>query len=142
MDILPYMEETIFSKIIRGEVPAVKIYEDDDTFAFLDHMPNAPGHTLVLPKKHVRNIFDVNEELFAKTMETVRMLAPKIRDAVQADGMRICIDNEPAGGQVVFHLHVHLIPFFGESPAHFSHRERVSNEELLDVAKKIHNKLS
>lgn len=104
------MEDTIFMKIIRREVPADIVYEDADTIAFLDTKPAAPGHTLVIPKKPVRNIFDVDDDTLAAVMRTVRKIAPAVRDAVGAHGVHINSNHEAAAGQVVFHLHFHIVP--------------------------------
>jgi histidine triad (HIT) family protein len=106
------MEDTIFSKIIERSIPAEIIYEDDDTVAFLDINPVNPGHTLVVPKKPARNILDVDEESWAAVMKTVHKLAGVIREATGAEGINIEVNNEPAAGQVVFHLHAHIIPRF------------------------------
>ena len=104
------MEDTIFMKIIRREVPADIVYEDDDTMAFLDVKPVAPGHTLVIPKKSVRNIFDADDATLVAVMRTVRKIAPAVRDAVGAKGVHINSNHEAAAGQVVFHLHFHIVP--------------------------------
>ncbi|MFC1730830.1 HIT family protein [candidate division KSB1 bacterium] len=102
----------LFLKIIKGEIPSEKIYEDDKTYAFLDINPNNPGHTLVIPKESSRNIFDIKEEDWQALMETVRKLAPSIKEAMQADGINIHMNNEPAAFQEVFHTHIHIIPRF------------------------------
>lgn len=104
------MEDTIFMKIVRKEVPAVIVYEDEETLAFLDNAPNVLGHTLVIPKRPFRNIFDVDEATLASVMYTVRRIAPAVRDAVDAKGVHIYSNHEAAGGQEVFHLHFHIIP--------------------------------
>lgn len=104
------MTDTVFSKIIAREIPAEIVYEDDTTLAFLDIAPNTPGHTLVIPKKYAKNIFDVDEETLASVMKTVRKLAPIVRDAVGAKGVHINSNHEHEGGQEVFHLHFHIIP--------------------------------
>lgn len=106
------MEDTIFMKIVRKEIPADIIYEDEHTLAFLDIAPNTPGHSLVIPKKPFRNIFDVDEDSLAHVMRTVHKLAPVIRDAVGAEGVNIISNNEAAAWQVVFHMHIHIIPRF------------------------------
>lgn len=103
-------ENGLFMKIVRREVPAHIVYEDDKTLAFLDIHPNVPGHTLVIPKKPFRNIFDIDTEYLTAVMETVRMIAPAVRDAVGATGVHINSNHEPEAGQEVFHLHVHIIP--------------------------------
>lgn len=113
------MEDTIFMKIVRREVPADIVYEDDDTLAFLDIHPNAPGHTLVIPKKPFRNIFDIDQESFAAVMETVRKIAPAVRDAVGASGVHINSNHEPEAGQEVLHLHMHIIPRHDRSDFEF-----------------------
>lgn len=107
-----YDNDNIFAKILRGEMPSYKVYEDDDTYVMMDIMPRGDGHCLVLPKKGSRNIFDVSEESLAAVHRTVQKVARACREAFGADGMTIQQFNELAGGQVVFHLHVHVIPRF------------------------------
>lgn len=106
------MTDCLFCKIASGTIPSEKIYEDEDTFAFLDIHPINRGHTLVVPKEHHANIYEAPEELFAKVMHTVQLLAPRIKQAVNAEGINIGINNDHAAGQMVFHLHVHIIPRF------------------------------
>ncbi|MDN5835494.1 MAG: HIT family protein [bacterium] len=100
------MEETIFTKIINGDIPSYKVYEDDETFAFLDIHPAAPGHTLVVPKKQVQFAWDLDSETYQAVMKTAKQLASHIREtlAVEYVGMKI-------EGVDVPHAHVHLIPF-------------------------------
>jgi len=105
-----YDPNNIFAKILRGELPSYKVYEDDKAFAFLDIMPRAPGHTLVLPKAPARNILDVAPEDLAHVMKVAQTIAKVSVDVFGADGVTIQQFNESAGGQVVFHLHVHVIP--------------------------------
>src|SRR5262245_22079811 len=105
-----YDSNNIFAKILRGELPCYKIYEDDKTFAFLDIMPRAPGHTLVLPKSPARNILDVDPDDLAHVAKVVQKIAKAAMTAFGADGITLQQFNEPAGGQLVFHLHVHVIP--------------------------------
>ncbi|HYH71017.1 MAG TPA: HIT family protein [Methyloceanibacter sp.] len=107
---MAYDENNIFAKILRGEIPCHKLYEDEDTFAFLDIMPRSEGHALVITKEKAENIFDISSAGLAKLMAVVQKLAPKIRDAVGADGVLIAQFNGEAAGQTVFHLHVHIIP--------------------------------
>ena len=102
--------DCIFCKIVTGEVPAEKLYEDEDTFAFLDIHPINRGHTLVIPKQHHENMFSTPTAIFVRLMESVHTLAPKIKQAVGAEGINIGINNERAAGQLVFHTHVHIIP--------------------------------
>src|SRR5438105_4655394 len=105
-----YDPNNIFAKILRGELPCYKIYEDDKALAFLDIMPRAPGHALVLPKASVRNILDVAPDDLAHVIKVVQKIAKVSVDVFGADGVTLQQFNESAGGQVVFHLHVHVIP--------------------------------
>ena len=105
-----YDPNNIFAKILRGELPCHKVYEDDRAFAFLDIMPRAPGHTLVIPKNPARNLFDVDPADLAYVMQVAQKIAKAARTAFEANGVTIQQFNESAGGQVVFHLHVHVIP--------------------------------
>jgi histidine triad (HIT) family protein len=105
-----YDPNNIFAKILRGELPSHKVYEDDKAFAFLDIMPRAPGHTLVLPKAPARNILDVPTDALAHVAMVAQKIAKAGMKAFNADGVTIQQFNEGAGGQVVFHLHVHVIP--------------------------------
>lgn len=105
-----YDQNNIFAKILRGELPCHKVYEDDRTFAFLDIMPRAPGHTLVLPKSPARNMLDVAPDDLAAVIKTAQKIAKVSVQVFGADGVTIQQFNEAAGGQVVFHLHVHVIP--------------------------------
>jgi histidine triad (HIT) family protein len=105
-----YDPNNIFAKILRGELPCYKVYEDEHTFSFLDIMPRAPGHTLVLPKSPARNILDVDFAALSHVARTAQKIAQAGMRAFEADGVTLQQFNEPAGGQVVFHLHVHIIP--------------------------------
>jgi len=105
-----YDPNNIFAKIVRGELPAYKVYEDDRCVAFLDIMPRTIGHTLVIPKSQVRNILDVAPDDLAHVMQIAQRIAKAGIKAFGANGVTIQQFNEPAGGQVVFHLHVHVIP--------------------------------
>jgi histidine triad (HIT) family protein len=105
-----YDPNNIFAKILRGELPAYKVFEDDKAFAFLDIMPRAPGHTLVIPKAPARTILDIAPDDLAYLAAAVQKVARAAVSVFAADGLTIQQFNEPAGGQVVFHLHVHIIP--------------------------------
>ena len=105
-----YDPNNVFGKILRGDLPCYKIYEDDKALAFLDIMPRAPGHALVLPKAQARNILDIAPEDFAHVMKIAQRIAKVSVDIFGADGVTLQQFNESAGGQVVFHLHVHVIP--------------------------------
>lgn len=104
--------DCIFDKIISKEIPASIVYEDEDVIAFLDISPTTKGHTLVVPKAHVRTIFDIDAQLLAATMLAVQSVASAVKRATGADGINIIMNNEPAAGQEVFHAHIHVIPRF------------------------------
>ena len=105
-----YDQNNLFAKILRGELPCHKIYEDDKALAFLDIMPRAPGHALVLPKAPARNILDISPDDLAYVIKVAQKIAMASVQIFRADGVTIQQFNESAGGQVVFHLHVHVIP--------------------------------
>jgi histidine triad (HIT) family protein len=105
-----YDPNNLFAKILRSELPAHKVYEDAKTFAFLDIMPRAPGHTLVIPKAPARNILDIQPDDLAHVIKVTQTIARAAVTAFAADGITLQQFNEPAGGQVVFHLHFHVIP--------------------------------
>ena len=105
-----YDNNNIFAKILRGELPAHKVFEDDKVFAFLDIMPRSPGHALVIPKSPVRTILDIAPEELAYLIKATQTIARAAVKVFGADGLTIQQFNEPAGGQVVFHVHVHVIP--------------------------------
>ncbi len=105
-----YDPNNVFAKILRGELPCHKVYEDDHAFAFLDIMPRAPGHTLIIPKALVRTLLDIAPGDLAHVMAVVQKVARAAMGVFDADGITLQQFNEPAGGQVVFHLHFHVIP--------------------------------
>ena len=105
-----YDSDNIFAKILRGEAPCVKLYEDAQAFAFMDIMPRTAGHALVIPKAEARNILDIAPAALAAMMPAVQKVAVAVYKAMACDGLSIQQFNEPAGGQVVFHLHFHILP--------------------------------
>src|SRR5579871_416040 len=105
-----YDNNNVFAKILRGEFPCYKVYEDDYVLAFLDIMPRSTGHTLVIPKAAARNILDIRIEDFQHVARATHKIAAATMQAFNADGITIQQFNETAGGQVVFHLHVHVMP--------------------------------
>ncbi len=105
-----YDETNVFAKILRGELPSHKLYEDEHTLAFMDIMPRCDGHCLVIPKTPARNLLDATPEQLAACLATVQKVGRAAMQAFQADGLTIQQFNEPAGGQVVFHLHYHVLP--------------------------------
>ncbi|ANP36185.1 HIT family hydrolase [Phaeobacter gallaeciensis] len=105
-----YDSDNIFAKLLRGEIPSARVYEDDDTLAFMDIMPRADGHLLVIPKTPCRNVLDASPEQLAAVMQTVQKMGHAVLKAFDADGVTVQQFNEAAGGQEVFHLHFHVLP--------------------------------
>ena len=137
-----YDPNNIFAKILRGELPAYKVYEDDRACAFLDIMPRAPGHTLVIPKAPARNILDIAAGDLGHVMTVTQTIARAALKAFAAEGITIQQFNEAAGGQVVFHLHVHVIPRHAgvalKPPASFKEEAAVlaqHAQKLIDALK-------
>jgi histidine triad (HIT) family protein len=135
--LMGYDTNNVFAKILRGELPASKVYEDADTLALMDIMPRCEGHTLVIPKGPARNVLDATPGQLAACMKTVQKVAAAAVKAFNADGFTLLQANEAAGGQVVFHLHFHVMPrWVGKSlgPA----ASRMERPEVLEVnAEKI-----
>jgi histidine triad (HIT) family protein len=133
-----YDPNNIFAKILRGELPAHKVYENDKAFAFLDIMPRAPGHTLVIPKAPARNILDIATDELAELIKATQTITRAAMKAFAADGITIQQFNEPAGGQVVFHLHVHVIPrkigVALKPPASFKEDPAILSDQALKLA--------
>lgn len=102
--------DCVFCSIIVGDIPAIKVYEDNDTLSFMDINPGNPGHLLVIPKQHYRNIFDIPPETAGKIMEIGAKLAGVIRDVLNPDGLNLFQSSESAAFQSVFHFHLHLLP--------------------------------
>jgi histidine triad (HIT) family protein len=132
-----YDPNNIFAKILRGELPCYKVYEDDKALAFLDIMPRSPGHTLVLPKAPARNILDVGSAELAHVMTVAQKIAKAAMTAFGADGVTLQQFNEGAGGQVVFHLHVHVIPRKAGQPMKPPAAEKEKPDVLAEQAKKL-----
>lgn len=125
-----YDKDNPFAKILRGELPSHKLYEDNDTLAIMDIMPRGDGHCLVLPKKPARNLLDVDADSLAAVMRTVQKVARAAMKAFDAEGVTVQQFNEPAGGQVVFHLHVHILPRF-EGVALRPHTGEMADQNVL-----------
>jgi histidine triad (HIT) family protein len=138
---MTYDPNNIFAKILKGDIPCHKIYEDEDTIAFLDIMPRSEGHALVITKTTARDLFDVDPAALAKLMAVVQKLAPKIKDAVGADGVLIQQFNGAAAGQTVFHLHVHIVPVKEGVPLKPHTGQMADQAELAATAEKIRQAL-
>ncbi|QEL22395.1 HIT domain-containing protein [Bosea sp. F3-2] len=136
-----YDPSNIFAKILRGELPAHTVYEDAETIAIMDIMPRAEGHVLVLPKTACRNVFDAPVEVLSAVALTTQKLARAVRAAFAAQGVTIQQFNEPAGGQVVFHLHVHVMPRFDGVALRPPMGAMEKNEVLASNAEKIREAL-
>jgi histidine triad (HIT) family protein len=132
-----YDPNNIFAKIIRGDLPCHKVYEDDRVLAFLDIMPRAPGHTLVLPKAPARNILDIAPDDLAAVALAAQRIAKAVVKVFGADGVTVQQFNEGAGGQVVFHLHLHIIPRKAGVPMKPPATEKEKPEVLSDQALKL-----
>ncbi len=127
-----YDPQNVFAKILRGEIPAHTVYEDDHTLAFMDVMPQGPGHTLVIPKAPARGLLDASPESLSAVAATVQRVARAVKTAFSADGLTIFQYNEPAGGQTVFHLHVHIVPRF-DGVALGRHTGKMADQDLLGI---------
>lgn len=125
-----YDADNIFAKILRGDIPAYKVYEDDDTLAFMDVMPQSDGHTLILPKAPARNMLDADPEVLAKVIKVTQKIAKAAVRAFEADGAMIIQYNEAPAGQTVFHLHFHVVPRYLGTPLR-PHTGKMADGELL-----------
>jgi histidine triad (HIT) family protein len=125
-----YDDDNIFAKILRGEIPCFKVYEDDRTFAFLDIMPRSKGHILVIPKVRATGLTDIGQEDLANLMSVVQKLAPKLTEALGADGFMIQQFNGAGAGQTVFHLHIHIIPRWADEPLK-PHGQTMEDKDVL-----------
>jgi histidine triad (HIT) family protein len=107
---MDYDTDNIFAKILRGEMPAERVYEDEHTLVMMDIMPRVDGHALVIPKTSCRNMLDATPEQMSACLNTVQKVSRVMMDSLAADGISVQQFNEEAGGQVVFHLHYHVLP--------------------------------
>jgi histidine triad (HIT) family protein len=127
---MTYDENNVFAKILRGELPAQKIYETEHVLAIMDIMPRGDGHALVIPKAPARNILDVDPDVLAELIKGVQVVAKASKAAFDADGVTVQQFNERAGGQVVFHIHFHVIPRFEGVPLK-PHTGQMEKPEVL-----------
>ncbi|MFN0263855.1 HIT family protein [Tepidamorphus sp. 3E244] len=132
-----YDDQNVFAKILRGELPAHKVYEDEKTFAFMDIMPRTDGHVLVIPKAASRNIRDISTDDLAAVMATVQKMSHAVMKAFEADGATVQHFCEPAGGQVVFHTHVHVLPRHEDVKLRPHTGEMADNDVLAANAEKV-----
>jgi histidine triad (HIT) family protein len=127
-----YDSQNIFAKILRGEIPATGVYENDAVVAFMDVMPQGPGHTLVVPKAASRNLLDADTATLGPLIAATQKVARAVKTAFAADGVTIMQFNEPASGQTVFHLHVHIVPRFDGVPLK-PHTGAMEKPEVLEA---------
>lgn len=139
---MAYDSNNIFAKILRGEIPAHKVLEDDDVLVFMDVMPQAPGHTLVVPKSASRNILDADAASLSKLLPVTQRVARAVKAAFAADGVSIFQYNETAGGQSVFHLHIHVVPRHTGVPLKTHSGVLESGDVLAAHAEKIRKALT
>lgn len=134
---MAYDPSNIFAKIVRGEAPCFKVYEDAHTLAFMDIMPQAEGHTLVIPKEGAESIFDLSPEGAAAMIKTAKKIAPAVQKVTGAPGILIAQLNGQAAGQTVFHIHMHVIPRWNGLDLKLHARETANFEQLKALAAKI-----
>jgi histidine triad (HIT) family protein len=134
---MAYDNQNIFAKIIRGEMPCFKVYEDEHTIAFMDIMPQAEGHTLVIPKEPAENIFDLSPDGAAALARTAKKVAAAVRKATNAPGILLAQLNGAAAGQTVFHIHFHIIPRTSGIDLALHAREKADFTKLKALAEKI-----
>lgn len=136
------MNDCLFCKIITGEIPSSKVYEDEKCYAFLDLHPVNIGHTLLVPKAHSENLYTVADEDIAHMATVLKKLSIAIKQAVKADGINIEMNNDPVAGQLIFHTHLHIVPRFeGDGFTHWHGARGYNNGEMTEVAEKISNLL-
>jgi len=139
---MTYDDNNVFAKILRGELPCHKVYETDRVLAFMDVMPRGDGHVLVIPKSKARNLLDVDPDVLAELMKAVQVVGKAAKSALSADGLTIQQFNESAGGQVVFHIHFHVLPRFDGVPLKPHTGQMEKPELLVEFAEKIRTALS
>lgn len=131
------MPDCIFCKIIRKEIPADVVYEDENVLAFLDITPINPGHVLLIPKKHYENLYDLPDEILTQLAPIIKKLASAIKKGVNAEGINIGMNNERAAGQLVSHAHFHIMPRFSNDGYQHWHGQPYKEGESSKVALKI-----
>lgn len=137
-----YDPDNIFAKILRGEIPAFAVHEDEHTLAFMDVMPQSAGHTLVITKTPARDFFDIEPEALANLIKATQYVAAGVREAFKPDGMRIIQFNEPAAGQTVFHIHFHIVPCYDAHELKVHARQMENKEVLAEHAERVKRALT
>jgi len=131
----------LFCSIAKGLIPAAKVYEDQYVVAFLDIAPVHPGHTLVVPKAHAKNLLDISPESWEAVARVTRLMADAVKQAVDADGISIAMNNEPAAGQVIDHAHVHVIPRYADDAWPHWPKQKYAEGALAATQQKIKDQL-
>lgn len=134
---IPYDDNNVFAKILRGELPCEKVYEDEHVLAFMDIMPRADGHVLVIPKAKARNILDIAPADLQHLMVGAQVVAKAVKKGMKAEGLTIQQFSEAAGGQVVFHIHVHIMPRWEGVPLRPHTGQMAPQDELKKFAAQI-----
>lgn len=133
-----YQSDCVFCKIIKGEIPATTIYEDDDFKAFLDISPASKGHTVIIPKKHIADIFEMDDSTSQKIFKVVTKISKAMKEELNFDGLNILQNNGQAAGQTVFHFHIHLIPRYENDDIRLGWKpEKVDFSEITKIAENI-----
>lgn len=136
------MGNCIFCSIVEGAIPSAKVYEDENVYAFLDISQVTKGHTLVIPKKHKENIFELDEQTAGRLFESVKKVADAIQSAFDPKGLNLLNNNGETAGQTVFHYHIHLLPRYGADDGFHPHfRENSNSHDLAEVAAAIRAQL-
>ncbi len=138
------MQDCIFCKIIKGEIPSSKVYEDNMTFAFLDLKPVNLGHILVVPKEHSANIYETPDAHLEAMIKTAKKVSIAVKKSTNADGVNLAMNNNHAAGQVIFHSHFHIIPRYHNDGFELWHgkREYKNEEEMKELAEKIQKEIN
>ncbi len=134
------MSDCIFCKIIKGEIPSHKVYEDEHTLAFLDIMPVAPGHILVISKRHFANIEEADEETLCNITKTIKKIGKALKNNLKVEGYNVNENNDPAAGQIIPHLHFHIIPRKKGDGLKLWPQGKYKKGEAEKIAKQIINK--
>ncbi|MCR4284237.1 MAG: HIT family protein [Parcubacteria group bacterium] len=131
------MNDCIFCKIIKGEIPADKIYEDDNFLAFLDITPINLGHALLIPKNHYKDLFEIPDDTLCKIGPVIKKVAGAVKEGTKADGINIGMNNGRAAGQIVFHAHIHIMPRFSDDGYKLWHGKEYDKDTSKKTAKEI-----
>lgn len=136
------MHDCVFCKIVKGEIPSDKIYEDENFFAFLDINPINFGHCLLVPKKHYKNLYELSDKVLSEAAPIIKKTAIAVKNGVNADGINIGMNNDSAAGQIVQHAHFHIIPRFADDGLrHWPGKPYPNKEESGKIAERIRSKI-